>query len=293
MTTESFSVEPSQHPVKVTELQQGHVMLDCSRLKEPQCVICSEPTPTAHKGSAGGEKWRWVTTTLFFVGSRVGKSALNSPNSEAKTNWFYFYPKWWHRWGNTKCGRGCKNKKNFQQQLENANRKAGKSPPKFGQLKLKLSGIFQRQAVGSIWVLTTHQKHPCCHNFATTTEGIRLLQIHGESDILRVSRGALGTSGSLPFVFRHGSRECENLASHPKKKLSSFGSPFGPPFPPPQSAWERPSRKLTVPQRRALARNSHAPASFLLLLLFCHLPLLILQLQVLGSIWCWEAESSQ
>lgn len=162
--------------------------------------------------------------------------------------------------------------------------RARKSPSEFGQLKLKLSGIFQRWAAGSICVLTTHQKHFCCHNFPTTTEGIRQQEIHRESDILRVSRGALRASGSLPFVFRHGPRECENLASHPKKKLSSFGSPFGSPFPPPQSAEERPSRKLTVPQRRALARNSQAPASFLLLFLPArHLPLFLLQLLVLGT----------
>lgn len=111
--------------------------------------------------------------------------------------------------------------------------KAGKSPSEFDQVKLKLSGIFQRRAAGSICVLTTHQKHFCCHNFPTTTEGTRLQEIHRESDILRVSGGALGTSGSLPFVFRHGPGECENLASHPKKKLSSFWVSFWIPFPTP------------------------------------------------------------
>lgn len=69
-------------------------------------------------------------------------------------------------------------------------------------------------------------------------------------------------SFSLLLVFRHGPKECENLASHPKKKLSSFGSPFGSPFPPPKSVEQRPSRKLKVPDRLALARNSQAPASF-------------------------------
>lgn len=49
-------------------------MLDCSRLKAPLCVIRTEPSPTAHKGSAVSHHY----SLLCCTGSRGGKSALNS-----------------------------------------------------------------------------------------------------------------------------------------------------------------------------------------------------------------------
>lgn len=94
----------------------------------------------------------------------------------------------------------------------------------------------------SICVLTTHQKHLCCHTYLTTTKKNNKTpncKNPQKSDILRVRCGAICTprSFSLLLAFRHGPKcECENLASHPKKKLSSFGSPFGSPYPP-SSRW--------------------------------------------------------
>lgn len=163
--------------------------------------------------------------------------------------------------------------------------KAGKSPSEFGQVKLKLSGILQRQAAGSICVLTTHQKHFCCHNFpdnhrrnkaARNPQRIRHLTCEWRS----FRHFGIPSFCFPPWLVRESVRTWHDIQ---KRSCPLFGSPFGSLFPPPQSAEERPSRKLTVPQRRALARNSQAPASFLLLflLLVRHLPLFQLQLQVL------------
>lgn len=74
----------------------------------------------------------------------------------------------------------------------------------------------------SICVLTTHQKHLCSHTYLTTTEKNNrnpYCENAQKSDILRVRWGAICTlrSFSLLLVFRHCPKECENLASHPKR----------------------------------------------------------------------------
>lgn len=122
----------------------------------------------------------------------------------------------------------------------------------------------RKQLPYSISVCTTHQKHNCCHKFvpttAKTTKAQRGSRIHRRKLNSYVWDEARSEPRD-PFLCCLFSdmilKECENLAWHAKRKLSSFGAPFGFPLDAqPQGCRGTPLAEAEMPNSLVVAEST-------------------------------------